>query len=164
LDCTFTGVQVAAFSADSASTYNTFIGCSFTTVTDSAVPSNRFIGCALGGTRYMDVGGRSRVRVTQTGGGTKTIDAAITSIYEINVTDTTAFTIAAPTHPYDGMLLDIVVFNNSGGAMGAITFNGVFHKSTFTNPANGFNRTMQYYFENTSNVWRQRNASTVDIS
>jgi hypothetical protein len=168
VSCTFTGVQVALFTADVGSAFNTFVGCSFITVADSAIPRNRFFNCALAGVRYVDIGGRSRVRVNQSGGGTLTIDAAITSIYEVLVNDTNGFTIGAPANSSDGMLLDVVVFNNNaiigGGTMGPVTWSPVFHKSAFTNPANGFNRTIQFYFDGTSNVWRQRNASTVDIS
>lgn len=63
----------------------------------------------------------------------------------VTVTNSTAFTINAPSNPPDSSHtqdLTIEIFNNSGGAMGAITWDAafVFNGYSWTNPANGKKR------------------------
>jgi hypothetical protein len=90
--------------------------------------------------------GGGTVNTGQSGGGTQNIDASTGWQFEYTVTDATAFTIANPTNPTTFGILNIVVFNNSGGAMGAITWGGNFHLAggTFTNPATGKSRAISF--------------------
>lgn len=73
-------------------------------------------------------------------GATVTPDASNGSWQTITVTNSTAFTIAAPPNPPSSSNtaeLVIEVLNSSGGAMGAITWNAafVFPTGSWTNPA-----------------------------
>lgn len=81
---------------------------------------------------------------------------------KITVTNGTAMTINSPTNPVDGASLTFDIFNNSGGAMGAITWNAVFKLAgAFTNPATGKHRTISFYYDGTS--WFETNRAAADI-
>lgn len=78
-----------------------------------------------------------------------TPDASAADWQAITVTNNTAFTINAPTNPPSGIMsqeLTIEIFNNSGGAMGVITFNAAFILvgGAFTNPANTKHRNIRF--------------------
>jgi len=80
-------------------------------------------------------------KVAPTYSSSITPDSSAGSWQTISVTNATAFTINAPSNPPDSSHtrnLIIEVVNGSGGAMGAITWNGafVFAGLTWTNPAN----------------------------
>jgi hypothetical protein len=80
----------------------------------------------------------------------------------VRVSNGTAMVFATPTHPKNGHELQITVRNESGGAMGVITW---FHTAAgWTNPANGFNRTMCVYYDSDFTGWRQKWVGTVDVA
>jgi hypothetical protein len=80
----------------------------------------------------------------------------------IPVGNTTAFTINAPTFPFKGQTITYDIKNNSGGAMGAITWAAAFLLGgAFTNPANGKRRTISFYYDGAS--WIETNRATADI-
>lgn len=71
------------------------------------------------------------------------------------VTNATAFTINAPVDTPGASntgVLTIEILNSSGGAMGAITWNGVFKFNgfTWTNPANGLHRFARFEWNGAS--------------
>jgi hypothetical protein len=77
-----------------------------------------------------------------------TPNAAGGNVQLITVTNTNAFTINNPSNgPSAGQTeyLTFVIFNNSGGVMGAITWDSHFSLAgAFTNPANGKRRTITF--------------------
>lgn len=78
----------------------------------------------------------------------------------ITVTNGTAFTLNAPTNLRSGQLLTVLIDNESGGAMGAITWNGVFRLAgAFTNPANTKIRTVTFRYAGGSLVEICRSAA-----
>lgn len=82
----------------------------------------------------------------------------------ITATNGTAFTINAPTNALnlvDGAQLTITLKNSSGGALGAATWNAVFKMSTWTNPANGQNRSITFRYDSTN--WVQVSQTGVDV-
>jgi hypothetical protein len=84
-----------------------------------------------------------------------TPDASNSNWQTITVTNVTAFTINAPTNPPGAgqtETLTVEIFNNSGGAMGAITFNAVFILvgGAFTNPATGKHRSITFGWNGTN--------------
>jgi len=92
--------------------------------------------------------------IAQSGGGTITPDANAGTWQTITVADATAFTIAAATNPPFTSVtqrLTIEVFNNSGGAMGAVTWNAayVFAGLAWTNPATGKRRYAEFEWNGT---------------
>jgi hypothetical protein len=80
----------------------------------------------------------------------------------IRVSNTTAFTINAPTHPYNGQEVELVIRNESGGVMGAITWSGIF-QAGWVNPANGFNRTICLYYDTFFGAWHTKWVTTTDM-
>jgi hypothetical protein len=65
------------------------------------------------------------------------------------VTDGVAFTMSLPTGYLVGQTLTYYIKNNSGGAMGAITWNAGFFLAggTFTNPAAGKARSITFFYQ-----------------
>lgn len=90
-----------------------------------------------GGLKPIKAGGKI---ISQTGGGTVTIDCADQEKFVIQVEDTTAFTIASPINMKAGQRISIVVQNWSGGVMGAITWGLSYRFASWTNPANNKER------------------------
>lgn len=73
----------------------------------------------------------------------------------LTVTDGVAFTINAPTNPPDSthsQQITVEVYNNSGGAMGVITWNAayVFNGFTWTNPASTKKRAAVFQWNGTT--------------
>jgi hypothetical protein len=165
------GVRLAVLTVNATSSYgNTFVGCNFrTTVTDSShAPNvseqpNRWIGCSYAGTLIADRGTKWRKVVTQSAAGTLTPNALAYNILVVRVTTTSAFTIAAPTNPYNGQELIITIRNESGGAMGTITWSSIF-VAGWTNPADTFNRSICIYYDTDFSVWRQAWVGTADVA
>lgn len=75
-----------------------------------------------------------------------TFDATRSYYHKIIVTDAVAMTINAPTGLVPGQGFTVDVRNTSGGAMGAITWDPIFHMAgAFTNPADTQRRTINFY-------------------
>ncbi len=74
--------------------------------------------------------------------------ARVARWYVITVTNTTAFTIQAPSNvpkTSEEQDLEFTIRNSSGGVMGSITWNSIYHLAgTFTNPANGYSRSIRF--------------------
>lgn len=97
-------------------------------------------------------------------GATIATDASLSNDYTIDVTNGTAFTISNPTSTSTGQRLTYSIKNNSGGAMGAITWGSEFKLAgAFTNPANGNRRTITFCRE-TATEWVERARSMADIA
>jgi hypothetical protein len=94
-------------------------------------------------------------------GASVAINAALGNHFVIVVTDTSAFTIANPTNPTAGQMISLNIRNGSGGSMGAITWGGDFRLSAWTNPANGYSRSIQFRYYGTTWVEESRTAADV---
>ncbi len=90
-----------------------------------------------------------------------TPDATSGTVFEITATNGTAFTINAPTKGNLGQIITLTIKNGSGGALGAITWDGAYYKSAWTNPANGQNRSVSFKF--TGSAWVQISQTGVDV-
>jgi hypothetical protein len=84
--------------------------------------------------------------VTLTYGATIATDAGLGNIFRVTVTNNTAFTMSFPTNGVKGQRIMYRVANASGGAMGVITWTS-FKMFAFVNPANGFQRTIEFEFD-----------------
>ena len=94
--------------------------------------------------------GIARVLQSPTYGVNVAVDLSLGTIVTIVVTNNVAFTIGAPTNAVTGMEWILAIRNTSGGAMGVVTFNAAFKLPAFVNPANGFQRSMHFYFDGTN--------------
>ncbi len=90
-----------------------------------------------------------------------TPDASAAPVQVITVTNTTAFTINAPTRPTAGNAFTLQIKNSSGGVMGVITWSVVFARSAWTNPANGQNRSITFAYDGV--FWVQISQTGADI-
>ncbi len=104
--------------------------------------------------------------VTLTYAASIAIDASLSNLFVVTITDGVAFVTAAPTNPpsgTDSQLMTITYRNASGGAHGAGTFNAVFKTvaTPFPAIANGFSRSIQFRWNGTNWVETFRSAADV---
>lgn len=91
-----------------------------------------------------------------------TVDCRNGMYQQITATDSTAFTITNPSHPPAAgftMPLTIELYNNSGGALGTVTWNALYKfagGTAPTKPANGKKRLVQFMHDGTQwlETWR----------
>lgn len=91
-------------------------------------------------------------------------NCALATAFKIIVTDNVAFAIAAPVNvpSVSGPRITFIILNSSGGAMGALTWNGVFALAgAFTNPANGKRRTISFILDGAT--WVELYRASADI-
>lgn len=90
-----------------------------------------------------------------------TIDATGSEQYDITATSAAAFAINAPVNPVIDKTITITIRNGSGGALGRIAWDAVFKMSSWTNPANGHNRSVIFCFDGSH--WLQIIQAGVDV-
>jgi len=90
-----------------------------------------------------------------------TIDATGSEQYDITPTSSADFTIKAPVNPVIDKTITITVRNTLGGALGRTVWDGIFKMSPWTNPANGYNRSVILRFDGTH--WLQIMQGGVDV-
>lgn len=98
---------------------------------------------------------------TVTYSASMTPNAALGNVFTITATNNTAFTINAPTNPGNGQRAVFTIRNTSGGALGVATWNAVFKMVAWTQPANGFSRSIQFHYDGTNWVEEFRSAADV---
>lgn len=92
-----------------------------------------------------------------------TLNRAGAQRHVLTVTNTTAFTIQAPSGTVGtGSPLWIVIKNNSGGSVGTITWDSVFKKASFTAPGNGAQRSILFYWNGTN--WVEDVKTPADVT
>lgn len=112
-------------------------------------------------------GGFYTKRVVVTYSTSMTPDAATGNVFEIIITNGTAFAVNAPTNSVDGQRISLWVANSSGGAHGTGTMNAAFKLagggSTLPAIATGNNRTFAFEYRSAASAWYEvsRNASDV---
>jgi hypothetical protein len=85
---------------------------------------------------------------TTSGGSAVTPDASLYGYINVQVNDTTGFTINAPINLVNHQIFVLRVYNNSGGTMGTITWDSIYSLSgAFTNPASGKCRYFLFHYD-----------------
>lgn len=87
-------------------------------------------------------------------------DSLAADLYQVTVTDTNNFTIDSPDNPQEGHVLTFMIYNNSGGAMGTITWSGFKLSGAFTNPAN--TKIRMITFVRRGSDWREITRTAAD--
>ena len=100
-------------------------------------------------------------RTAPTYGANVVIDASLGNQFDVSVSNGTAFQVNSPTNSVDGQRITIKLQNNSGGAMGAVTWGASYKLAAWTSPATGFSRSIDFRF-NGSN-WVEITRTTVDV-
>lgn len=91
-----------------------------------------------------------------------TPDVDFGDVHTIVATNTTAYTINAPSNPRAGMRVTFDIKNSSSGTMGTITWDTVFLLAgAFTNPADTKRRTISFYYDGTN--WIEYGRAAADI-
>jgi hypothetical protein len=91
-----------------------------------------------------------------------TLNMTTSDIHYINATNTSAFTINAPSNAQSGMRLIVWIQNGSGGTLGTVTWDAVFKLAgAFTNPANGKGRMVEFITNGTT--WFEVSRTAADF-
>lgn len=72
-----------------------------------------------------------------------------------------AYTVQNPTNATTGQLITLIVKNTSGGALGAATWDTAYKLSAWTNPANGFQRSISFVY--TGATWVEVSRTPSDV-
>jgi hypothetical protein len=111
---------------------------------------------------YIGSGAVVGAQATLTFGASVDVNADSGNTQLLICTNATAPTINAPTGAAQaGHRITIRVKNTSGGAMGTITWNAIYKMSTWTNPATGFSRSVDFEYDGTN--WVQVSQTGVDV-
>ena len=94
-------------------------------------------------------------------GTTCVIDTRIARTFKILATDRVGFTIAAPTNPIQGQRIAIVIKNTSGGALGTVTWDSAYKMATWTSPATGYSRSIEFVYD--WDHWREVSRTSADV-
>lgn len=78
----------------------------------------------------------------------------------VNISD--AFTIEAPALAETGKELEIIVRNMTGGALGVITWDSVYKRSSWTSPASGKSRSIRFVYNGANWIETGKGAADVD--
>jgi hypothetical protein len=97
-------------------------------------------------------------------GATIDLNASSGSIFTITATDNNEFVLNTPTNAVMGQCIMVTIINSSGGALHATDpfGNSAFKHDTWTQPADGYNRSISFYY-NGSN-WIESSRSIADIA
>lgn len=90
-----------------------------------------------------------------------TFDAGSGTSFSITASNSTAFTINAPLHSSIGQEITVMIRNNSGGSLGAATWNSIFKMASWTQPGGGSSRSIIFRFDGSNWVEVSRTASDV---
>ncbi len=110
---------------------------------------------------FFDDATSAKKVVTLDYGSTVSTDVSRSNIFNIVATTSASFVVDAPTGSVNGRVISYTIKNSAGSALGTVTFNSVFKMSTFSLPANGFNRTWQFHFDGTNWIMRYQTAADV---
>jgi hypothetical protein len=94
-------------------------------------------------------------------GATVSPDVGVADRQYVVVTNGSAFAIAAPANPTPYQTMYLTISNQSGGAIGAITWNAVYKFGTLTLPATGFQKTISFTYDGASWFENFQSASNV---
>lgn len=171
----FHGGQLGAVTFDAGANYNSLHGTTYATAagayTDNGYGNTRHgtynqttaavDTLKVGVTAVNDGGALALGRRTLTYTTPVAVPASTGNEFDLTVTNGTAFTVSNPTGPVDGQRITITVRNTSGGAMGAITWSATYKLAAWTNPANGFSRSVDFKYNGTN--WVEISRTTVDV-
>jgi len=91
-----------------------------------------------------------------------TPDSSLGEFFTLGITNTSAFTINAPTNPIAGARMTIDLLNSSGGAHGTITWNAAFSMAgALAAIASTKRKTISFYYSGSN--WIELNRAAADI-
>lgn len=100
-------------------------------------------------------------RTAVTYSASMSINAQLGNSFFIAASNTSAFTINSPSNGVTGQKINITISNTSGGVLGTVTWGATFKLASWTSPANGFNRSIQFEYNGTNWIEISRTAADV---
>src|SRR5437899_254353 len=98
---------------------------------------------------------------TLTFGANVPVDASLGNDFVVTATTNAALQINNPTNPLIGQRITIMVRNTSGGAMGALTWDTLYKLATWTSPATGNSRSIDFRYNGTN--WVEVSRTPADV-
>jgi parallel beta-helix repeat protein len=84
------------------------------------------------------------------------LEGMVAETYQVSIgIEEKAVAIAAPSRRYSGRSLTLDIANNSGGTLGAFSFDAAFKKYPFTPPAKGKRVLGTFYWDRVASLWVQ---------
>ena len=117
-------------------------------------------GFAQVATKLIQTGSSGFYIEYPTYGSTTNIDSSAGDNHSVLVTNTSAYFLNI-TNPSGSQSVSIKIVNSSGGTMGAITWNANIKLSAWTNPANGFSKTIDFTYNGA--VWVEKSRTPSDV-
>jgi hypothetical protein len=92
-----------------------------------------------------------------------TFSSLLGTLYIITATNGTAFTINNPTAASSNLRITIQIRNNSGGALGTLTWGSAFKLGAWTQPANQTSRSITFVYNNGTSSWEEVSRTAADV-
>lgn len=90
------------------------------------------------------------------------VPCGLADVFEFIYPNANVSNINAPSDPWVKRIT-IRLKNTSGGAMGAVTWNAIYKMSAWTNPATGFNRSIDFIYDEVNALWHQVGGASIDV-
>lgn len=123
----------------------------------NSTPTNKF---TVTDTKITALTGFATARTAPTYGTTIPIDAGLGNEFVITPTDGVAFTVSNPTNAAAGQRITVRVVNTFG-VLGALTFGTAYKAATWTQPANGFSRAIDFQYNGAA--WVEVSRTPADV-
>lgn len=105
-----------------------------------------------------------QAKANMTYSASMTPDADAANIHQAFCSNGTAFTINAPSGTASaGQKLTIRLSNTSGGALGAVTWAAGYKLAAWTQPANGFSRSITFFYDDATPAWIEISRTPADV-
>lgn len=101
--------------------------------------------------------------VTPTYDATITINNDLGNDFIITATNGSNFTVSAPRNQKYSQRITITIKNTSSGSLGTVTWNGAYLMSSWTNPANGFSRSIDFQLNVATGKWTEVSRTPSDV-
>lgn len=92
-----------------------------------------------------------------------TPDSNLANIFQTFAGNAAAHAINAPTSANIGQQITIRISNVSGGALGVATWNAIYKMAAWVQPANGYGRSITFFYDEATPGWIEISRTTVDI-
>lgn len=102
-------------------------------------------------------------RVNVTYSASMAIDMTDGDWHLITATDGSAFSIGDPAHEGTGLFLTITIRNSSGGALGVATWHANYKMAAWTQPADGYSRSISFRYDGSTDTWIEVSRTSIDV-
>ena len=102
--------------------------------------------------------------VKPTYGASVTVNNDLGNSFEIDATDNTPFTVAAPSDANFAQRITVTINNASAGALGAVTWAGGYVLGApWVQPLAGYSRSIDFQLDTSNSTWREMSRTPADV-